>query len=376
MKTYFSERKLKILVMDTPIGSGHVIAAQALQEELVRRFEHAEILHVSTFDFLPRSLAKTFVKLYLLSLKISPKIYAFLYKWGNKKDSTVSRDLLNFLLARLAKEKIVSFQPDIAVVTHATPAGIIAKLKADGLLPKCQIYGVVTDYVLHNWWYYQELAAYFTADMPLENIEFAATQRVYKYGIPLRAEFAEDQNYSKAALREKLQLPSSGKIYLLLGGGEGILPMRELIIALKNSEPTANIVVITGHNKKLYQQITAMNTSGVQVWGFVNNIQEFLGAVDCVISKAGGISSTEILSQGSNYIIYKPLPGQELNNAVFLQKNCGVQIAEDARELIAATYVLGDKQDCRGSLVPCDSTQRIVAEIFNLTKKADCEYNV
>ena len=37
-----------------------------------------------------------------------------------------------------------------------------------------------------------------------------------------------------------------------------------------------------------------------------------------IVSKAGGLSSAEILASNLDYIIYKPLPGQEENNAKFL----------------------------------------------------------
>lgn len=367
---------IKILIMDTPIGSGHVVAAKALRTELEKQFIGAEILHLSTFEFLPKFLSTTFVKLYLLSLRISPTIYAFFYKWGNKEQSTASRDRLNKILANLARKVIVEFQPDIAVATHATPAGIFSQLKSAGLLPRCAIYGVVTDYVMHNWWYYQEVSAYFTANIAIHNINFLDSQHVYKYGIPLRTEFAECNLESKEQLREKLQLSVKEKIYLLLGGGEGILPMQEIICAIKRYEPMSSIVTITGHNKKLYKQLKKLNIEGVSVFGFVNNICDFIVSADCVVSKAGGVSSAEILSQSAKYIVYKPLMGQELNNALFIANNFQVQIATSVKELIAALAFLNSKTVILTPVVSQNSTERIVKEIFNLTKKHNCEYNV
>lgn len=376
MENSSKQKNIRILIMDTPIGSGHVVAAKALKAEVEKQFVNAQILHLSTFDFLPKFLSKTFVKLYLLSLRISPKIYAFFYKWGNKEQSTASRDRLNGILSRLARQCIVDFSPDIAIATHATPAGILSQLKADGLIGSCRIYGVVTDYVMHSWWYYKEVEAYFTADMPIANIQFAAGQHVYKYGIPLRAEFAERSSLSKVQLRERLQMPLELKVYLLLGGGEGILPMQELISAIKGKEPDSIIVAITGHNTKLYERLVGLNISGLRVLGFIDNIKDYLAVVDCVISKAGGISSTEILAQGAKYIVYKPLMGQEMNNALFLKNNFQVQIAENTQELAIALDCLDKSSADFPPAVASDSTERIVKEIFNLTKKHNYEYNV
>lgn len=36
---------------------------------------------------------------------------------------------------------------------------------------------------------------------------------------------------------------------------------------------------------------------------------------------------------GCNYIIYKPLPGQETGNAVYLEQYCGAQVAGSPQEV-------------------------------------------
>lgn len=375
MAKLYQAEKIKILVMDTPIGSGHVVAAKALKIELEKQFVNSEIQHISTFDFFPKILSRLFLKLYLLSLNVSPRIYAFFYRWGNKKESTASRNSLNYLLAKFAKKQILDFSPDIVIATHATPAGIIAQLKANGYLRDCRLYGVVTDYVMHKWWYYKEVDAYFTADIELAGVNFAAKQLVYKYGIPLREEFGKVVQFSKAERQAKLNLDNDSKNYLLLGGGEGILPMQEIIMAIKSYEPKSQIVAICGYNEQLRCKINAMNLESIQSLGFVDNIQEYMAAATCIISKAGGISSTEILSQNANYIIYKPLVGQEMNNAIFLRERFGLNIANNRIELIEMLGFLKKNKMEKEFLIPSNSTEKIVQQIFNLTKKANYEYN-
>ena len=369
MKMAFTDKKIKILIMDTPIGSGHVMAAQAIKEEFIRCIPNVEIMHISTFDFLPKFLSNTFVKLYLLSLKISPRIYAFFYRWGNQNKSTSSRDRLNYILARLARDKIVDFNPDIAVATHATACGIIAQLKAGEYLKTCRLYGVVTDYIMHNWWYYKEVEAYFTADIAVDNISFTADQAVYKYGIPIKAAFSKEIKLSRLEMKARLKLENSGKTYLLFGGGEGILPMQEIALSIKHIEPDASIVAICGRNHNLRQKLLEMNIRNLQALGFIDNVQEYIYGADCVISKAGGISSTEILAQNANYIIYKPLMGQELNNALFLRRKFAVHIANNEYELMETIKKLSDNTKYKGSLVPVNATENIVRQIFDLTSK-------
>lgn len=62
-----------------------------------------------------------------------------------------------------------------------------------------------------------------------------------------------------------------------------------------------------------------------------------------IVSKAGGLSSAEILASNLNYIIYKPLPGQEENNARFLTTYCNATIAYNPSDINRIIAELCDK---------------------------------
>lgn len=324
-----NNKKKRILVMSTPIGSGHVVAAEALIKEFEKY--NVTVKHISVFDFIPQFVATVFLKLYLLSLQISPKIYAGLYKWGNKKEqSTVTRDYLNAYLAKKAKNIICAWQPDVLVATHATAAGIFAVLKKRKFL-NVPLNGVVTDYIMHNWWYYPEVDNYYTPDIELQ-LQLQKNQKLYKLGIPLRIDFTAEKKQPQKKLREKWQITANTPICLLLGGGEGLLPMLE-IIKILSAANKITFVTVTGKNNSLYKQINDLNCADIYNYGFVENIAELIEIADVVISKAGGISSTEIISRKVPYIIYMPLPGQEKNNAHYLRENYGVLVAETKNQL-------------------------------------------
>ena len=53
MKSEPGNKKLKILIMSAPIGSGHRMAAVALEEALLR-LENVEVVQGNVFDFFPR----------------------------------------------------------------------------------------------------------------------------------------------------------------------------------------------------------------------------------------------------------------------------------------------------------------------------------
>ena len=319
--------KLTILIMDTPIGSGHAMAATALEQEFLNRPDVC-VQRLGTFSFIPTLLGKIFLRTYLLSLKISPKIYEKLYKWGNKSGSTFSRDLLNRILAKRAKKTLLGLQPDIVIATHATPAGIVASLKQRGVL-SCQLYGVVTDYVVHQWWFYPQVAAYFTAQ--IDTTDLTARAQVYKTGIPLRRQFIRHNTTDKAALRDKFGIKTQRKLCLLFAGGEAVMPMEEIVSELSGDKYA--FAVVTGHNTHLFEKIKKLQLDEVFCFGYVSEIAELAQAADITVTKAGGVSTTELLALSVPYIIYAPLPGQERGNAEYLNKVHGVPIADNKADL-------------------------------------------
>ena len=56
-------------------------------------------------------------------------------------------------------------------------------------------------------------------------------------------------------------------------------------------------------------------------------------SADIVISKAGGLTSAETLAIGTEFILYDPLPGQEVRNAEYLCRKCEANIAATPEEV-------------------------------------------
>ncbi|NLD88267.1 MAG: galactosyldiacylglycerol synthase, partial [Clostridiales bacterium] len=58
---------------------------------------------------------------------------------------------------------------------------------------------------------------------------------------------------------------------------------------------------------------------------FVDNVDEMMDAADCIITKPGGLTTTESLAKQLPMIILNPIPGHEERNSEFLTNN-GVAI--------------------------------------------------
>ncbi len=59
----------------------------------------------------------------------------------------------------------------------------------------------------------------------------------------------------------------------------------------------------------------------VHVLGFTDQIDELIAAADLVISKPGGLTTSEVLARGAAMVIVNPIPGQESRNSDYLLEN-------------------------------------------------------
>ena len=325
------EKKYTILLLSAPIGSGHKLAAQALEQSFALA-ENVCVVHGSVFDFFPGSIGKAFLSFYLWVLSYCPWLYELAYKWGNRQSGSLwLRNLINSILAGLAQDFLTRTNPDAVIATHATPAGIMAiykkKFKPDLLLG-----AVVTDYTVHKWWLCEGVDVYFSA---AENLlpQFAAlSTEVLPTGIPVRRQFY--QEHDRQELRRKFNWSEQDIVCLLMGGGEGLLPMESIVKAFHGNLPQhLKIIAVAGHNEGLQHRLEIFKEVPLTVYGFTDDVPELLLAADIVVTKAGGLTAAETLIAGCSYIIYKPLPGQETGNAVYLEQYCGAQVARSPQEV-------------------------------------------
>ena len=77
--------------------------------------------------------------------------------------------------------------------------------------------------------------------------------------------------------------------------------------------------------KKFEEFITPENEKSLKVIEFTNKVPELMSISSFVITKPGGLTSSESLASSLPMIIINPLPGQEEGNATYLE-NTGAAI--------------------------------------------------
>ena len=340
-----NNKKLKILIMSAPIGSGHKMAAVALGEAF-RNMENVEVVQGNVFDFLPSISGNAFLKFYETVLAVCPSLYAFSYRWSNQGGGSLwIRNLVNSLLLHLGKSFIEKVNPDVVFSTHATPTGIFSLYKQK-YNSKLWLGVAITDFTVHRWLVCPGVDAYFVADEKLLE-QMGGNERKFACGIPVRSVFSEHNDIMaiRKSVCDAIGWPSDAYVCLLAGGGGGMLPMDDIAChLLQNNNNKVHVIAVAGHNDALRKKLIMLqkrvlsgnkdkNVSRLAVFGFTDDLPLLMQAADIVVTKAGGVSAAECLSCGTDVLIYKPLPGQEQANTAFLEKEYGFTAVTDIRQL-------------------------------------------
>src|SRR6185503_4086456 len=89
-------------------------------------------------------------------------------------------------------------------------------------------------------------------------------------------------------------------------------------------EVPLEVAVVTGRNAAAKEQLAEVAVPArhrVKVLGFTKEIDELMAAADVVLSKPGGLTTSETLARGAAMAVINPIPGQESRNSDFLLEN-------------------------------------------------------
>ena len=115
-----------------------------------------------------------------------------------------------------------------------------------------------------------------------------------------------------------------------MGGSFGAGNIKDTLKELVSIDRDFQILVIAGRNESLKEKLqNSIDKSdldkNISVLGFTNNMNDILSSVDVIISKPGGLTTTECLIKELPMIIPYYIPGPEEENLDFLS-NCGAAI--------------------------------------------------
>ncbi|MGE5309229.1 MAG: MGDG synthase family glycosyltransferase [Deltaproteobacteria bacterium] len=346
-------RKRILLLYITDV-SGHRSAALAIEKALKQLSPDVDITAINAFKYTNPISEKIVNRLYTTVIKKTPKIWDYMY--DNPKVKRSLEKLKEFVHRNNSPKLQRLFdtvKPDIVVCTQAFPCGMVADYKR-WTGSKLPLVGVLTDFVPHSYWVYDQVDHYIT---PAEDVsqrlmkKGVPQEKIHAYGIPFDPAFS--QSVDARLIKQKLRLDAQMKTILIMGGGQGLGPIKTIFRSLEKVRRPLQEIIVCGTNKKLYKQLsrkTGDSKHKILLCGYVNNVNELMSASDLIVTKPGGITTAEALSKGLPMIIIKPLPGQEMNNTQFLINQQAAVKLDRATEIYSVVDGLLEEPDRLSSL--------------------------
>ena len=312
-----------VLILHATAGAGHTRAAQAIAAALKPSGRSYRV--VDTLECTSALFRRLYVKSYIDLVQKAPELWGYFYDKSDvvsAPDSKRARARLAFdqLNTRSFKTLLAEAKPEVIICTHFLPLELLSDLKGRGKL-NTPVHAVITDVSPHAFWVYPHIEHYHVAT-PSAARELARkgfpAERISVTGIPVDPVFA--QRTPAPAARAKLGLPEKPTV-LLLSGGFGIGPMKQMLASFAESRSDLSLVVVAGKNAELEKECQALAAKlpvPARVLGFVSNMHELMDAADLIVTKPGGLTTTEILAKGKPMALVAPIPGQEQRNCEYL----------------------------------------------------------
>jgi len=367
---------MKVLILSVTAGNGHNAAAKAAEEALKTR--GAEVMVVDMFKYASKAYYDTVDKGYLLSTKYTPRYYGRLYSALEKKPAR-RRRIISMITTDLITNKfslfIRDFGPDAVVCTHVFGAMVLDELKAKKKFDT-PVISILTDYTFHPFWDDLPFIEYIVTGSPLMDRMASKKgipgEKLLPFGIPVNPKFIK--SICKTEARAKLGLDPHMFTVLYMSGSMGFGHITRNIRILDSMAEDMQIICVCGNNEKAYGKLKSLDLKkNILVYGFAENIDLFMDAADCAVTKPGGMTITECIHKKLPMIFCDAIPGQEVRNAEFFVNLGAAQMCSRHFCVDDAIYMLihsparqAQMREILGTIAPEDPAGRLSSFIENL----------
>lgn len=324
-----AERPSRVLLISASIGGGHVACAEAL----VKAFEGlgADATHVDLLEYTALPFRRLYRQAYFDLVRNAPDLVEWLGRRMDRRPSETNtlqkrlRARVNRLLAYALPATIDRLKPDVLVHTHFLGPEIVSgRMRRRAALPQVE---VITDFFAHSLWLQPGLARYFVAtdEVRVHLVSAGVDEhRVRVTGIPIDPRF--ERLPTQAEARARLGLDLERDVLLLMAGGLDATDLVALITQLRTLPWPLSVVIVCGRSKELLKvageaTAEAPGPTYFRVLGRVDDVPDQMAAADVVVSKPGGMTSSEALAAGLPLLLVSPYPLQEEANANVLLEN-------------------------------------------------------
>ena len=321
---------MKILILSCNTGGGHNSAAKAIKEAFDEKGHICDIMDVLAFG--GQKASDLVCDAYIEMVKKTPKLFGEMYKLGTKvgqfnQETDKFRSpvyYVNKIYADALEDFIKQNEYNAVVCVHIFAAEAMTNLRKHARVG-IPFYFVATDYYC---------SPMLEETLP-DKIFAAHKDSLFTYlnrgikpelllptGIPVSKRFLTKKD--KSQVRAELGLNDSDQVFLLMSGSMGFGDLIDTTrYIFEHGNPDTRVIAITGHNEKLYKNLQSefKGESRLILIGFTDQVSDYMDASDVLLTKPGGLSSTEALAKGIAIVHTAPIPGCESENVQFFTEH-------------------------------------------------------
>ncbi len=359
---------MKALILSVKAGYGHHSTGLAMKEYFVSCGIECEML--DTLEYISRFLGEGVQDGYLLITKYLGEAYGKVYDTLAKKEEPSKNyspeAIISKYLSKKLEKYMIEYNPDFVIGTHSYATVLITILKKRGVI-NCPTFGVVTDFTIHPFWESTDLDYYVLPDRLLTSFakkKGIPASKVLPFGIPIKQKFSST---SKKEDAKKLLGLTSKPHVLIMMGSMGFGDIEDIINSLDNLSCDFQMTVICGNNEKAQKSIKEQSwNKELRCLGFTDNVDMYMDASSVIITKPGGLTTSEALAKGLPLILMNPIPGQEERNMEFL-------VNTGAAMLTSKTYPV---ESALSQFFECDWKRALMTEAASRLSKPHATENL
>lgn len=316
---------MKLLLLSCPSGEGHNSARRAIAEELDR--QGVAYTFADPVSFQSERAERLAAGTYNALIRKAPRAFGLLYRAGSLYSGTHLRSPVYFANAHYSDNLYTYIREndfDAVISTHLYGMEAVTAIRRRKE-PTIPAFGVLTDYTCIPFLREVEQDLCF---VPHEDVRQEVIRKgvpassVAVSGIPVSARFRVHTDRLK--VRELLDLPRNRKVYVVLTGGVGcghVCVLCDELLRIGGED--GFVCVLTGRNDALREQLQSRfgTNAPFRAIPFTEQVHLYLRAADAVISKPGGLSSTEAAVANAPLVHFGAIPGCETKNAAFFSRH-------------------------------------------------------
>lgn len=345
----------KVLIFYAAYGGGHLSAAKSIKQYIDENYDDVQTEMIDCIKYINKALDKITTAAYREMAKKAPWAWEKVYYKSQDgllgKVSTTSNKIMAVKIAKLFRE----FNPDVVISTHPFGSQMTSYLKQKGKTD-CKLITIMTDFKSHDQWLVgSKFVDFYFVSNPSMKDEIIKNDieesKVFVTGIPISSRFL--QSYNKEEICSYFDISPNKKTILFFGGGEYGLGKNKTV-AILNSLADFNdiqVIAIAGKNEKMKQEFEKVvkeknKEKTIKVLPFTDKVPELMSISDLVITKPGGLTTSESLASHLPLIVINPIPGQEEENAEFLENaGCAIWLKknDDPKDVLSSVLNNEDK---------------------------------